>query len=94
MKKLMKHVEQAASIVNQPHLVCKECTAEHVFTLYNAVKHLFLFDSINVRKRQRYESILWKTYYNNLSKLKCKMLGKVGLDGVVVLGELVFLGRV
>ena len=87
MKKLMGNVEQAASIANQPHLVRKECTVEHAFALYNAVKHLFLFDSIKVGKRRRYESISWKTYYNNLSKRKWKLLGEVGLDGVGVLGE-------
>ena len=41
MKKLMGHVERAASIVNQPHLVRKDCTAYHAFALYNAVKHFF-----------------------------------------------------
>ena len=44
MKKLMGDVERAASIVNQPHLVRKDCTAEHAFALYNGVKHLFFFD--------------------------------------------------
>ena len=83
----MGHVERAASIVNQPHLVRKYFNAEHEFTLYNAVKHLFPFDSIKVGKRRRYESILWKTYYNNLSKQKWKLLGEVGLAGVGVMGE-------
>ena len=87
MKKLMGHVERAESIVNQPHIVCNNCTAEHAFALYNAVKHLFYFYSIKVGKRRRYESILWKTYYNNLSKRKWKLLGEVGLAGVGVLGE-------
>ena len=94
MKKLMRRVQRAERIVKQPHIVRKDFTLEHTFTLYNAVKYLFIFDSIKSRKRRQYESILWKTYYTNLSKRKCKMLGKVGLDGVVVLGELVFLGRV
>ena len=73
MKKLMGHVERAASIVNQPHLIRKDCTVEHVFVLYNAVKHLFLFDSIKVGKRRSYESISWKTYYNNPSKQNWKL---------------------
>ena len=38
-------------------------------------------------KRRRYESISWKTYYNNLSKRKWKLLSEVGLAGVGVLGE-------
>ena len=54
MKKLMGHVERAESIVNQSHLVRNDCTAEHAFALYNAVKHLFFFDSIKVGKRRRY----------------------------------------
>ena len=33
MKKLMGYVEQAASIINQPHLVRKDCTAEYEFAL-------------------------------------------------------------
>ena len=62
MKKLMGHAERAASIVNQPHLVRKDCTAEHAFSLYNVVKHLFFFDSIKLGKRRCYESISWNTY--------------------------------
>ena len=87
MKNLMGYVERAASIINQPHLVRKDCIADHAFVLYNAFKHLFLFDSIKVGKRQRYESISWKTYYKNIAKLKWKLLGEVGLDEVGVLGE-------
>ena len=79
MNKLLGHVERAASIVNQPHLVRKYCTEEHAFALYNAVKSSFLFDTIKVGKRQRYESISWKTYYNNLSKRKWKLLGEVSV---------------
>ena len=92
MKKLMRHVERAARIVNQPHIVLKDCTVDHAFALYNAVKHLFLFDSIKVGKGRRYESIMWKTYYNNLSKRKWKLLGKVGLAGFRVLGEVELAG--
>ena len=84
MKKLMGHVERAASIVNQPHLIRNDCTAEHAFALYNAVKHLFFFDSIKVGKRRHYESISWKTYCNNLPKRKWKLLGEVGLAGAGV----------
>ena len=87
MNELMGHVEKVSSIVNQPHIICKDCTAEHAFELYNAVKHLFLFDSIKVGKRRRYESISWKRYYKNLSKQKWNLLGKVGMAGVGVLGE-------
>ena len=87
MNKLMGHVKRASSIVNQPNLVCKDCTAEHAFALYNDVNHLFIFDSIKVGNIWRYESIPWKTYYNNLSKQKWKFLGEVGLAGVEVLGE-------
>ena len=87
MKKLMDNVERASIIVNQPHFVLNDCTAKHAFALYNAVKYLFFFDSIKMGKRRRYESISWKTYYNNLSKRKWKLLGKVGLAGVGVLGE-------
>ena len=83
----MENVERVASIVNQPHLVRNDCTAEHAFALYNAVMHLFFFDSIKVGKRRRYESIPWKTYYNNLPKQKYKLLDEVGLAGVGVLGE-------
>ena len=53
----MGNVEQEASIVNQPDIVRKDCTAEHAFALYNAVNHLFLFDSIKLGKRRRYEYI-------------------------------------
>ena len=88
MKKLIGHRERAASIVNQPHLVRKYCTADHAFAMYNAVKHFFLFDSIKVGKRRRYESISWKTYYKNLSKRKWKLLVELGMAGVGVLGEM------
>ena len=87
MKKLMRHVEQAASIFNQPHLVRNYFTVEHSFALYTVVKHLFFFDSIKLGKRRRYESISWKIYYNNISKRKWKLLGEVGLAGVGVLAE-------
>ena len=88
----MGNVERAASIVNQPHLVRNDCTAEHAFSLYNAVKHLFFFDSIKVGKRRHYESISWKTYYKNLSKLNWNLLGEVGMDGVRVLVEVCLAG--
>ena len=90
----MGHVERAASIFNQPHIVRKYYTVEHSFALYNAVKHLFLFDSIKVGKRRRYESISWKTYYNNLSKQKWELLGEVGMAWVGFWVKWGWLGRV
>ena len=84
MNKLTGHVEWAAITVNQPHLVCNNCTAEHAFALYNEVKHLFFSDSIKVGKRRHYESISWKTYCNNLPKRKWKLLDEVGLAGAGV----------
>ena len=53
----MGHVEGVASIINQLHLVRNNCTSEHAFALYFAVKHLFFFDSIKVGKRLLQKSI-------------------------------------
>ena len=62
MKKLVKNVEKGVWIVNLTHLLVKNWTSIHVFDLYNAVKHLFAFNSFN--KRRHLETISWKTYYN------------------------------
>ena len=68
MKKLVKHVERAAHIVNLPHLVVRNWTVRHVLDLYNAVKHLFAFPSLMRTKKRRLETISWKTYYNILCR--------------------------
>ena len=57
----------------------QQASSINLFAMYNAVKHLFLFDEIKVGKRLRYESILWKKYYNNLLKRKWKLLGEVSV---------------
>ena len=74
MKKLVKNSEQGVRIVNLPHLLVHNCTPRHVLDLYNAVKHLFVFPSLN--KRRRLEKISWKTYYNILCARKGYLLGE------------------
>ena len=62
--KKISHVDRGAKIVNQPDLIKKDWTEAHTFSIYHAVKHLFMFHSSRVGKKRRYETILWKTYYN------------------------------
>ena len=61
MKK-KSHVERGSEIVKQPALIKKYWTVADPFELYHAVKHLFMFHSLRVGKKRRYETILWKTY--------------------------------
>ena len=62
MNKLVKNVEKGVRIVNLPHLLVQNWTLRHALNLYNYVKHLFAFLSLN--KRRRLETIAWTTYYN------------------------------
>ena len=78
MKYIMKHVERAALIVNQPHLVKNRMSVQDSFGLYHAIKHMFKFDCLRVGKKRRYETISWKTYYNILVKRKGKLMGEGG----------------
>ena len=48
----MSHVERGAKIVNQPDLTKKDWTMAHIFVLYNASKHLFMFHSLRVGKKR------------------------------------------
>ena len=64
MKKLVKTVDKGVRIVNLHHLLVQNWTSRHVLDLYNAVKNLFAFTSLN--KRRRLEKISRKTYYNIL----------------------------
>ena len=37
MNKLMGHVEQEAIIINQPHIVRNDCTADHAFAMFQVI---------------------------------------------------------
>lgn len=76
MKSLINHVERAARLSNQSHLIKKNWYAGDALILYNSVSHFFKFDSLRTGKRRRYETISWKTYYNILSKRKGKLYGE------------------
>ena len=76
MKTLMNHVERAAHLSNQTHLLKKTWYAGDTLILYNGVSHFFKFDSLRTGKRRRFETISWKTYYNILSKRKGKLHGE------------------
>ena len=73
-KKLVKSIEKGVRIVNLPHLLVQNWTSRHDVDLYNAVKHLFAFPSLN--KRRRLETIAWKTYYNILCARKGYLVGE------------------
>ena len=62
--------------MNLPHLLVKNWILRHFLDLYNAVKHLFVFPSLN--KRRRLDTISWKTYYNIL----CSRRGYLVVDQV------------
>ena len=74
MKKLVKNLEKGVRIVNLPRLLVQNLTSRHVLDLYNAVKHLFEFTSLN--KRRHLEKIAWKTYYNILCARKGYLVGE------------------
>ena len=74
MKKLVKHVVKVVRIVNLPHPLVQNWISINVLDLYNAVKHLFAFTSLN--KRRRLETIAWKTYYNILCARKGYLVGE------------------
>ena len=73
MNKLVKNVEKGVRILNLPHPLVKNWTSRHVLDLYNDVKHLFGFTSLN--KRRRLKTIYWKTYYNILCARKGYSVG-------------------
>lgn len=75
MKRLMNCVEKAARTVNLPHLVKQNMTERDSITLYNSVKHLFMFPAKAQKKRQ-YETMSWKSYYNLLCKRKWRLYGE------------------
>ena len=72
----MSHVEIEAKIINQSAIIKKDWTVAYIFALYQTLKHLFMFHSLSVGKKRRYETILWKTYYNILSKGKGELMGE------------------
>lgn len=76
MRRVMKQVERAVTIVNQPHLIKQYMNEQGVFALYHGIKHLLKFDCLQVKKRRKYEIILWKIYYNILLKRGNKLLGE------------------
>ena len=76
MKTLMNHVERAAHLSNQTHLLKKTWYAGDTLILYNGVSHFFKFDSLRTGKRSSFETISWKTYYNILFKRKGKLHGE------------------
>ena len=80
MKKLIGHVKRAAAMANLRHLVVRNWTPESAMTLYNSVKHFFRFPLSSYQKRQRFESLSWKTYYNTLAKRKGKLLGEIPVE--------------
>ena len=76
MKKIKSNVERGATIVNQTDIVKSYWTFAYTFSLYHAVKNLFVFHSLRVGKKRRHGKILWKNYYNILSKQKGKLMGE------------------
>ena len=55
IKKLAENVDKGVRIVNLYHLLVQNLKQRHVLDLYNAVKQLFSFPSIN--KRTHLETI-------------------------------------
>ena len=74
MKKEVNNLDKGVRIVNLPHLLFQNWTSRHVLDLYNAVKYLFAFTSLN--KRMRLETISRKTYYNILCARKGYLVGE------------------
>ena len=60
--------------MNLLHLLVQNWTPRHVLDVYNDVKHLFAFTSIN--RSRRLETIAWKTYYNILCARKGYLVGE------------------
>ena len=73
INKLVKNVEKGVRILNLPHPLVKNWTSRHVLDLYNDVKHLFGFTSLN--KRRRLKKIAWKINYNILCYRKGYLVG-------------------
>mmetsp|Transcript_36018 Transcript_36018/g.87024 ORF Transcript_36018/g.87024 Transcript_36018/m.87024 type:complete len:260 (-) Transcript_36018:96-875(-) len=79
MKKLMTHVGRAATdIANRSDLIVKErgWTKTDCSKLYRAVKHFFQFPDEKGKRKRRYETISWKTYYNLCMKRKWRLYGE------------------
>ena len=75
MKKLVKTMDEGVRIVNLYHLLVQNFTTINVFDLYNAVKNLFAFPSLN--KRRHLKIIDWNNYYNILCARKVYLVGDI-----------------
>ena len=75
MRKVMKCMEKGVEIVNLPGLIKGKMEERDAITLYNSVKHLF-FSPSKDKKKRRYESMSWKTFYNILSQRKFRLFGE------------------
>ena len=79
MKKLIFHVERAAcDLLFRPELIKRQWTVNDTLVLYHAVKPYFRFEVIiGAKRKRRFETISWKTYYNVLCKRKGLLVGEV-----------------
>ena len=76
MRTLIRHVERAARMGNLNQLVVRNWRPENARALYDAVKHFFRFP-LPKQKTRRFETLLWKTYYNALVKRKGRLVGEI-----------------
>ena len=80
MRRLVSHVLRAAvDLTGMSNLVVQEWNVRKVLDLYNAVKHMFQFPLLEKHDR-RWDTISWKSYYNQLCKRKYVLYGEQGVD--------------
>ena len=75
-KYLVKQFIRAAGIANRHDLVVRNWSPRKVMDLYMGVRHFFSFPFFSSDKKRRYKKILWKIYYNVLSKRNGKLFGE------------------
>ena len=71
---MIRHVKIAADIFNLPHIIVKHLTPKKAIGLYDTVKNMFAFSSLE--RNRRYATIVWKTYCNFLVKRKGILVGE------------------
>ena len=94
MKYLVKQLIRAADIVNIHGLVLQKWSPRKVMDLYMGVRNFFAFTSLSSDKMRRYEKTSQKTYFNALTNVRGKYLGRS--DGMSGAGgiSLVFVKKV
>ena len=67
-KKMMEHVRQATRKVGYVIPGANRIRIADTVNLYAVVKGIFRYKGLRVNHKQRYEELLWKTIFNNVTK--------------------------